>query len=49
MLKKNLQKDKDIHKQDNIRIIRENVELIKEINKLRFLDNFKFPELKSKI
>ena len=35
MLKKNLTKDDEIHKQDNIRIMRENVELIKEINKLR--------------
>jgi cilia- and flagella-associated protein 57 len=35
MLKKNLAKDDEIHKQDNIRIMRENVELIKEINKLR--------------
>jgi len=35
MLKKNLMKDNEIHKQDNIRIIRENVDLIKEINKLR--------------
>jgi regulator of replication initiation timing len=35
MLKKNLSKDDEIHKQDNIRIMRENVELIKEINKLR--------------
>ena len=35
MLKKNLQKDNDIHKQDNLRIMRENVELIKEINRLR--------------
>ena len=35
MLKKNLQKDSEIHKQDNLRIMRENVELIKEINKLR--------------
>jgi hypothetical protein len=35
MLKKNLAKDREIHKKDNIRIIRENVELIKEINRLR--------------
>ncbi len=35
MLKKNLLKDNEIHKQDNIRIMRENVELIKEINLLR--------------
>ena len=35
MLKKNLQKDNEIHKQDNIRIMRENVGLIREINKLR--------------
>lgn len=35
MLKKNLQKDSEIHKQDNLRIMRENVELIKQINKLR--------------
>ena len=35
MLNKNLQKDTDIHKKDNQRIMRENVELIKEINELR--------------
>jgi cilia- and flagella-associated protein 57 len=35
MLKKNLQKDNEIHKQDNRRIMRENVELIKKINQLR--------------
>jgi hypothetical protein len=35
MLKKNLQKDNEIHRQDNRRIMRENVELIKAINKLR--------------
>jgi len=35
MLVKNLQKDTDIHKKDNQRIMRENVELIREINNLR--------------
>jgi len=35
MLKKNLQKDNDIHKSDNIRIMRDNVALIQEITKLR--------------
>lgn len=35
MLDKNLQKDTDIHKKDNQRIMRENVELIKKINNLR--------------
>lgn len=29
MLKKNLQKDADIHKHENIRIMKENVDLIK--------------------
>ena len=29
MLKKNLQKDSDIHKHENIRIMKENVDLIK--------------------
>jgi len=35
MLDKNLEKDIDIHKKDNQRIMRENVELIKKINNLR--------------
>ena len=35
MLKKNLQKDSDIHKHENIRIMKENVDLIKEIGFLR--------------
>ena len=35
MLNKNLKKDREIHKQDNIRIMSENVELIREINNLR--------------
>ena len=35
MLKKNLQKDSDIHKHENIRIMKENVDLIKEITTLR--------------
>lgn len=35
MLKKNLQKDADIHKHENIRIMKENVDLIKEISTLR--------------
>lgn len=35
MLKKNLQKDADIHKHENIRIMKENVDLIKEISSLR--------------
>ena len=35
MLKKNLQKDSDIHKHENIRIMKENVDLIKEIGTLR--------------
>lgn len=35
MLKKNLQKDSDIHKHENIRIMKENVTLIKEIDYLR--------------
>ena len=35
MLKKNLMKDQEIHKQDNIRIMRDNVELIQEIKDLR--------------
>lgn len=35
MLKKNLEKDNEIHKQDNLRIMKENVDLIREINKLR--------------
>ena len=35
MLKTNLQKDNEIHKQDNIRIMKENVELIEDINNLR--------------
>lgn len=35
MLKKNLQKDADIHKHENIRIMKENVDLIKEIGTLR--------------
>jgi len=35
MLKKHLQKDSEIHKQDNLRIMKDNVKLIKEINTLR--------------
>lgn len=35
MLKKNLEKDQEIHKQDNIRIMKNNVKLIREINRLR--------------
>lgn len=35
VLKRNLQKDNEIHKHDNVRIMKENVELIKDINKLR--------------
>lgn len=35
MLKRNLEKDKEIHKQDNMRIMKTNVDLIKEINTLR--------------
>lgn len=35
MLKKNLQKDSDIHKHENVRIMKENVDLIKEIGRLR--------------
>lgn len=35
MLKRNLQKDNEIHKHDNVRIMKQNVELIKDINKLR--------------
>ena len=35
MLKKNLEKDREIHKQDNIRIMKNNVKLIRDINKLR--------------
>lgn len=35
MLKKNLQKDSQIHKHENIRIMKENVDLIKEISSLR--------------
>ena len=35
MLKKNLQKDSDIHKHENIRIMKENVALINEIQTLR--------------
>jgi hypothetical protein len=34
-LKKNLEKDKHLHKQDNVRIMRENVHLLKQINKVR--------------
>lgn len=34
-LKKNLSEDEDIHKAENIRIMRGNVKLISEINKLR--------------
>lgn len=35
MLKQNLNKDQVIHKQDNFRIMKENVQLIKQINILR--------------
>ena len=35
MLNKNLQKDFDIHRKDNQRIMRENVELIKDVSRLR--------------
>ena len=35
MLKKNLQKDNEIHRHENIRIMKENVDLIKEIGTLR--------------
>jgi len=35
MLKKHLQKDSEIHKQDNLRIMKDNVKLIKKINTLR--------------
>lgn len=35
MLKKNLDKDKEIHKQDTMRLMKKNVHLIKEINQLR--------------
>lgn len=35
MLKKNLEKHSDIHKHENIRIMMENVDLIKEISSLR--------------
>jgi hypothetical protein len=35
MFKKSLEKDKEIHKEDKIRIMTDNVELIKEINQLR--------------
>lgn len=35
MLKKNLIKDNEIHKQDEIRIMRENIDLIRNINQLR--------------
>lgn len=45
MLKKNLEKDNEIHKQDNLRIMKENVDLIKEINKLRRnIKDIKFPQ-----
>lgn len=35
MFKKSLQKDNQIHKDDKIRIMKDNVELIREINTLR--------------
>ncbi len=35
MLKQNLNKDQIIHKQDNFRIMKDNVQLIKQINLLR--------------
>ena len=35
MLKKNLQKDSEIHKHENIRIMKQNVALIKQISSLR--------------
>ena len=35
MLKRNLDKDSEIHKEDNMRIMKTNVDLIKEINTLR--------------
>ncbi len=35
MLKENLQKDGDIHRHENIRIMKENVDLIKSISSLR--------------
>ena len=35
MLKQNLTKDQMIHKQDNFRIMKDNVQLIKQINLLR--------------
>ena len=44
MLKKNLEKDNEIHKQDNLRIMKENVDLIREINKLRKnIKDIKYP------
>lgn len=36
-LKKNLQKDHEIHKQDNIRIMKGNVSLIRDISELRMV------------
>lgn len=45
MLKKNLEKDKEIHKQDNLRIMKENVNLIREINQLRKkIRDIKYPQ-----
>lgn len=45
MLKKNLDKDKEIHKQDNLRIMKENVNLIREINQLRKkIRDIKYPQ-----
>lgn len=44
MLKKNLEKDNEIHKQDNLRIMKENVDLIREIHKLRKnIKDIKYP------
>jgi hypothetical protein len=37
LLKRNLLKDHEIHKQDNIRIMKGNVNLIRDINDLRMV------------
>lgn len=48
MLKQNLNKDQMIHKQDNFRIMKDNVQLIKQINLLRQeIKNIQFGGAKS--
>merc|ERR1711939_206690 len=39
-LKRKLQKDSEVHRQDNMRVMQENVSLIREINDLRKEINF---------